>query len=89
MVNMQDIAAIVGIDPIVGGPLEDTVLPTTLEDVELQLDVLIGEPDHEYRHMEADRLLLVALAIAGTKLVTMSDIQCVINTFKKVRKVYG
>lgn len=87
--NIATAQGMVGLDPVIGGPLEGLALPITMEDIELQLDILADEPDQEYRHMDADRLILLALAIAGSIGSNEHEVADVITAYKKVRKVYG
>jgi hypothetical protein len=87
--SIETAHAMVGIDPLQYGPLDGLVLPITLEDVELQLDILADDADIEYRHKEADRLLLLALAIAGSVGCTEHEVADVITAYKKVNKVYA
>lgn len=75
-----------------GGPLEETLLPTTLEDVALQMESIADDnTDMALCHIEADRLLLTALSIVSatcTSMETKVALSDIIANFHKVDKIY-
>jgi hypothetical protein len=74
--------------PVRHSPLEHVTVPTTLEDVALQLEMLQTHYDLEYRHLEADRLLLLALIICTTS-NSKDDVHAVITAFNMIEKAYA
>lgn len=72
--------------PLPYGPLSDVVVPETYEDIAMQLGMLATVADSDYRHMEADRLLLLALQLKAKP--TEDDVHDVITAYNKVGKYY-
>lgn len=74
------------------GPLGETLLPTTLDDIALQMGSIADDnTDIALCHIESDRLLLTALRIVAasyTNTETSGVISDIINNFNKVDKIY-
>lgn len=73
------------------GPLANTVLPESLEDVAMQIEVLPHFYDVGVAHAEADRMLLVALRIIqadSNDAEQRSAIDDIIHCYNKTRKDY-
>lgn len=88
---MPNPSTMIGEDPLPHGPLADVAIPSTLEDVCFQLEMLATASDHDYAHIEADRLLLLALAVTATanKPPTASEVADISTAYKNIRKHYA
>ena len=74
------------------GPLEETLLPVTLDDVAMQMELIADDnTDMALCHIEADRLLLTALSIVSASCTNMEAravLSDIIANFNKVDKIY-
>jgi len=73
------------------GPLNGTVLPTELDDVAMQMTQVADDgADMTMCHIEADRLLLLALDIVAraAKLEDAATIGEITAQFNRIKKIY-
>lgn len=75
-------------------PLIEAAGPTSIEDMVMQMDALVGDnSDVEVCHKEADRLLVAALHLLSGRETIFNDeqtqIKALINSFYTVRKWYA
>lgn len=69
------------------GPLEGCAVPLTMEDIALQMGSLVDTSDMALGHIEADRLLLLALELC-TIHTDKNTIYEIIAHFNTIHKVY-
>ncbi len=73
------------------GPLQGTTLPTELDDVAMQMAQVADDgADMTICHIEADRLLLLALDIVArtAKLEAAATIGEITAQFNRIKKIY-
>ena len=73
-----------------GGPLECVGAPLCLEDVAMQMEMLADDnADMALCHIEADRLLLIAIGmLVGDKNVNGEVVAEITNQFNRIKKIY-
>jgi hypothetical protein len=85
------VSSILPSDVLDTGPLHGTVLPSSLEDVSLQMTQIADDgADIALCHVEADRLLLLALDILSrtAKLEDAAAISEITAQFNRIKKIY-
>lgn len=73
-----------------GGPLESVGLPMDLEDVAMQMTMIADDgADMALCHIEADRLLLVAISmLVGDHNAKGEVVVEIINQYQRIKKIY-
>lgn len=73
-----------------GGPLADVGLPMCLEDVAMQMGMVADDnADMALCHIEADRLLLIAIRmLIGDKDASGEVVAEITNNFHRIKKIY-
>lgn len=74
--------------PVEGSPLEGTVQPDDMFELAIQMGVLADNGgDYDVLHIEADRLMILALQIAKVD-NDANDIDGVLTAYKAIKKRY-